>query len=239
MNNDPLIGTVSPEKIWTSSTRYICLVLGVYVAIFLLLYALNIWTGAMDTPGFLGSFGLALLLFSPYTFIRWRNRRLYWEGYSIVWEKQTVTCRQKNRRDIVLYHHDVNSVQVAPKGDLLIIGSDAADFFTIPHAIEGYDQLKTLLEEMVEFQPPPNRHWVTLGKVLGGAAYGSVFVTLICLHDARSMFWGALVAIILQILNLIYAVLSRHLNRNGRTVRILFAVCTVPILIILMTFRHG
>lgn len=234
MTDLPLTCKISPEKIWTSSKRYLLLTVLAYTIVLLLFYALNAWVGATDLKGFWTSFGTAFALLVLYTLMRWRNRRLSWESYLLTWEKQTITCKRIHYPDIVLYHNDIKSVQTSPKGDLIVRGSDPGDSFIIPRGLDRYDQLKEWLEGIAPFQQPVGRSWRTIGKVLAVAAYGSLFITLICLHDRRTFLGGASFSIVMQVLNLLYALRSKDLSNNGKITRIITAVVGIPVLIMLM-----
>ena len=78
------------------------------------------------------------------------------KSYAIAWDSLTVTRSQKALYDIVIYHSEIQSIEVTKKGALLVRGQRSRDFFLVHRDIDGFEELKALLEEIHPCRPFPH-----------------------------------------------------------------------------------
>ena len=160
-------------------------------------------------------------------FLGARRRREALESYAITWEPLTVTRSQKNIPDIVLYHGEIQSIELTKKGALLIRGQQSRDFFLVPRDIDGYEELKVLLEEIRPLQAFSAPQWIALQSGMPLLAFISLAVASI-VHGQIAILCAGSVAIGLNIWYIIRVLRSKQVNqayKAFRVIRIILLVC--------------
>lgn len=162
-------------------------------------------------------------------FLGARRRREALESYAITWEPLTITRSQKNIPDIVLYHGEIQHIEITKKGALLVRGQQSRDFFSVPREIDGYEELKTLLEEIRPLEAFSAPQWIVLQGGLPLLAFISLAIASL-VHGKVPILCAGSIAIGLNIGYIIRVFRSKQVNqayKAFRIIRIILMACVV------------
>lgn len=228
----PITFRISPGKMQAYRKRYVITLLVVYGFAGILFTAIHYYQDDGEDAWTLWlPLGIMAVFGGILSYVNLGRQKRMMESYEITWETLTITRRQKDTPDVVLYHGEITGVEYFRKGGLIIKGKNARDLIFVPRHIERYEELKSLLEELVPLQPYSLPRWLVKGGTLVNLA--GIVSLLFALYSTNRdiIFWVGTLAIGLNAWSIYSVSRSKNLPSGTKRLRFIRALLLVVLLL--------
>jgi hypothetical protein len=152
------------------------------------------------------------------SYIAYIRRAAMWESYKIILDDLKITLQKKDVPDVILYHGEIRRIAETKKGMLLIYGEKTGQTIIALAEMDGFEELKRLLENIQPIQPYKHTAASWGLMLLSLSAYGS-FLAACLVQEREVILWLSIPALVLNIAVWIIIARNRQVSSTTKTFR--------------------